>query len=105
MPNKRFLLIYADKSRAHITIPERDSLLVHERIRKINDYSYEYLAPLKTNSFSNLGLLGDRFKPLTPVQRNLGMGTLLFELKDKLFFDNGETTAGMIVRMQIAEAS
>lgn len=84
---------------------ERDSMLIAKppRIRKINDYSYEYTSPQQIlSSFTNLSELSDRYQPLAPVRRNLGMGTLLFELGDKLFFDNGETTEGMMVRLQTA---
>jgi hypothetical protein len=103
LANKRFLLIYADRSRAHIYTPERDSLLVAGRIRKVNDFTYEYTAPPQiSRSFTNLGELSARFQPLAPVHRNLGIGTLLFELREKLFFDNGETVDGMTIRMQTA---
>ncbi len=103
MPNKRYLLIYADRSRAHIETSERDSLLVAQRIRKINDFTYEYL-PLKqiSKTFTNLAAIRDRFEPLAPVKRVLP-GSFVFELGELRLFERGlETPEGMAVRLQTA---
>jgi len=103
LANKRFLLIYADRSRAHITLEERDSMLIAGRIRKLNDFSYEYTArPHISRSFSNLNELSQRFTPLAPVKRNLGIGPIIFNLRGELSFDSGETAEGMQIRLATA---
>ena len=103
MPAKRFLLIYADRSRAHIETAERDSLLVAGRIRKLNNFTYEYL-PIKqiSKTFTNLAAIRDRFEPLAPVKRVLP-GSFVFELGQIRLFEHGlETADGMAVRLQTA---
>lgn len=103
IPNKRFLLIYADRSRAHITVNQRDSLIIGKRIRKVNDFTYEYVAqPVISRSFSNLEKISEQFTPLAPVHRNLGMGPILILLREALSYDNGETTEGMEIRLATA---
>lgn len=73
------------------------------RIRKLNDFSYEYIAPPQiARSFTNLNEISDRFIPLAPVKRNLGIGPLIFMLRDAIEFDNGETAEGMQIRMATA---
>lgn len=73
------------------------------RIRKINEFTYEDIAAKQiSKAFTNLESIRAHFEPLAPAHLNLGIGTLIFRLRDQLSFDSGETVDGLMVRLATA---
>jgi hypothetical protein len=102
LPTKRFLLIYADRSRAHISTDERDSLLIAKRIKKLNDFTYEYIAPpLISRTFSQLQDIAAHFQPITPVKRHIE-GNFIIERAGKRTRELLETPEGLQIRLATA---
>jgi len=99
LPSKRFLLHYPDRSRTHIGVPERDELLLSAKIRKINDFSYEYVGQTQTfHSFADLEPLRQSVAPM--VYKRYLPGTFIFDLNKRRIRELMETPEGMAIRLQ-----
>lgn len=102
MANKRFLLLYDDGDRTHITTSERDELLVSGRIRALDSYRFAFTGQKQTfRSFADLAPLKPQFQPAEPFRRYLP-GTFIFEFGDKRSRELMETAEGMAIRLQTA---
>ena len=102
MPSKRFLLLYPDGSRAHISTTERDELLLTSKIRKLDAFRYSYTAqPRVFKSFQALEPLEQQVQAIGPVRRFLE-GRFIIERKGRLTFELLETAEGMAIRLQTA---
>jgi hypothetical protein len=80
LPSKRFLLVYRDGTRSHISTIERDDMLLSSKIRRINDFTYEYVYHPRT--FTNFQALEPLKNELRPIQRVIRFlaGTFIFEI-------------------------
>jgi hypothetical protein len=102
LPSKRFLLLYADGSRAHISTTERDELLLTSKIRKLNEFSYSYIAPARIfHSFQDIEPLRQQIQPIGQYRRFLP-GKFIIEFKQKRHTELLESAEGMAIRLQTA---
>jgi len=102
LPSKRFLLLYPDGSRAHISATERNELLLTSRIQKLDSFRYTYTAqPRVFKSFQALEPLKQQVQAIGPVRRFLE-GHFIFEFKERRQRELLETPEGMAIRLQTA---
>jgi len=102
LASKRFLLLYPDGSRAHISTTERDELLLTSKIRKLDAFRYSYTAqPQVFRSFQAIEPLRERVQPIGIFRRFLD-GKFIIDHNGKRTVELLESVEGMAIRLQTA---